>query len=243
MYIKKLYRNYIEYLKKKPQKIRLGKQWLYEWYGILKEQKVPLIHQCRLSKEQKKEIQDYWIKEYGKKIPLLWHRKYYAYSGKSDKRYFPEIFYTTMLEPKFNPDKIARVLEDKSLIVFLYSQVINSLPNLVVPKTICGCASGFYYDGNRHPIAEEDFFACLREWHGNAIIKPTIGGNSGHGVKLLSLEQGMDKRKWDDIEKTVRKYGKDFMIQQKIQLHPDYARLHFQSCNTIRVMTYRTRGG
>ena len=162
--LKKIYRSYIAWLEQRSQKTRLRKQWVGEWLEVLFGDIAKLINKTVLTKEQKAEIQEYWKNVYGKKISLRWHRKYYAFNGKLDKRYFPEILYTTRLEPKLNPDKIAKILQDKNLIESLFARILCENNDIVIPKTICGCSGGYFFDNDRNPVSYEAMIEKLREF-------------------------------------------------------------------------------
>lgn len=240
--LKRTYRKYISWLESRSQAIRVKKQWIGEWIEVLYGNDKTLIRDTKLTLQEKREIQEYWKSTYGKKIPLNWHKRYYGYSGKLDKQYFPEILYTTKLEPLLNPDHISKVLQDKSLIEFLYAKVLDESKDLVIPKTVCGCANGYFYDENRCPMTEEAFREKLSCLDGDYVIKPTLGSSSGHDVELLIMEGGKCKNKDKDIEEIYQYYGKNFIIQEKIQQHKVYGALHPQSINTIRVLSYRKEG-
>lgn len=53
--------------------------------------RVEIYSKVTLSKEQKNEIDAFYLKFYGAKIPYTWHRHFYAMTGKFDKKYFPEL--------------------------------------------------------------------------------------------------------------------------------------------------------
>lgn len=52
-----------------------------------------IINSVELSQDQIHETDEYFLEHYGRKVPLSWHRYYMAFSGKFDKRYFPELLY------------------------------------------------------------------------------------------------------------------------------------------------------
>ena len=237
-----MYRKYIANLNNKSQKIRLRKQWIYEWYNVLLGADSRTIRRTQLKKEEKYEIQQYWEKIYGRKIPLHWHKDYYGFSGKLDKCYIPEYLYSTKLEPKFNPDRIARILNDKALTEFLFARVIDHTNDICVPETAGGCSGGFYYDGNRMPISKKGLLDALRGLNGKYIIKPCVGESSGHNVRLLQLDNGIELIGSERIEDIIDAYQNDFIIQKQVHCHKKYAGLHKESCNTLRIMSYRVNG-
>ena len=76
-----------------------------EWQNI--RRKKHLINKVQLTKEQKAEIQAFYKEHYGTKIKTHWHRLYQSYTGTFRKDYFPEILFSSRLEPKTNPYQIA----------------------------------------------------------------------------------------------------------------------------------------
>lgn len=242
MSLKSIYRNYIKKMRNKPQKVRLRKQIVGEWIEIFtKERKA--VASGKLSKQEKNDIQDYWVKcGYGK-IPLFWHRKYKAYSGKLDKRFFPEYLFTTKLEPIGNKDSITSVLSDKNLIDFIFEKALIENSGIKTPTTVGGCSSGFYFDNSREPVSMDLFLEIMKRYTGYCIIKPSVGESSGHGVRLLNLEMGGgDLISGDSIEKIIQGYGTDFIIQERLKECEDWAVLNPSSLNTVRIITYRVSG-
>lgn len=60
------------------------------------------VYSTKLSKEQIAEVDNLYVDNYGKKIPLCWHESYTAYTGKFDKNYFPELLYIPKFERYMN---------------------------------------------------------------------------------------------------------------------------------------------
>ena len=89
------------------------KIYLHEKENIRKKKK--LYTKVNLSKEQENEIQTMFSSYYGKRYSTKWHRLYQSYTGRYDKNYFPEILYTTKLEPILNPRRYTDVLADKRI--------------------------------------------------------------------------------------------------------------------------------
>lgn len=90
---------------------------------------------------QMNRIQRNFKKYYGKGYSAKWHRLYQGYTGKFDKDYFPEILFSTKLEPILNPRCISLTLEDKNLLEPLY----QSVRGLRIPKTLLGNSGGVFY--------------------------------------------------------------------------------------------------
>ncbi|MCD8039318.1 MAG: hypothetical protein LUE96_09580 [Lachnospiraceae bacterium] len=242
MSLKQIYRNYIRKTVEKKQKLRIRKQWIAEWLGILTTD-AEAVRSVKLTKAEEKEIQDYWRSLYGKKIPLCWHKKYYAYSGKLDKEYFPEIFYTTRLDPLWNRDRITDVLGDKTLNELIFAKAIHESGQITVPKTLGGCANGYYFSEGRKSCTKQTLTKALGNMQRNVIIKPSVGESSGNGVRLLQLRGGgIDNLTGDTINDVMTLYGENFIIQEVVNENEELKALHPESVNTVRIMTYRING-
>lgn len=242
MALKSLYRGFIRNIKDLPKWIRIKKQYIGEKIEVNRMISSKPVNNIQISKQDSERIKAYWKKIYGKEISTKWHRKYYGYSGKLDIQFFPEILYTTKLEPLLNPEYACEVLSDKSLIEFLYNKAITKDNHIIIPKTICGCSNGAFYDGERNPVDRDRIIQIFKTIDRDVIIKPTVGESSGRGVKLLSMSKGVDSISGLDAEHILDDYGKNFIVQEKIIEHSSYKALHPESINTVRVMTYRKDG-
>ena len=105
------------------------------------------------------------------------------------------------------------------------------------PHTIVKKINGYYYD-DRHPLTEvEAIERCsnLKE----AIIKPSLGGTWGIGVKLFQTNDGIVTDANQSVKDLFASYPLGFVVQERLEQHPDMAKLNPTSLNTIRVMSYR----
>lgn len=73
------------------------------------QKKRKLIDKVSLTETQKQEIKEFFRKNYGKSLSTAWHRLYQSYTGIYCKDYFPEILFSTRLEPKLNPYREAEI--------------------------------------------------------------------------------------------------------------------------------------
>lgn len=60
---------------------------------------------------------------YGRSVPTDWHRLYQSYTGVYNVDYFPEILFSTELEPITNPYREAEMLDDKNLLPILFGNM------------------------------------------------------------------------------------------------------------------------
>ena len=202
--------------------------------------KKALYGKCEITKEQKEQIDEFYVKHYGKKIPYKWHLLYQSYTGKFDYRYIPEYLFTTKMEPLNNKRLNVLPLENKSLL----SNFVNGMGDRVrIPKTYVMCVDNRFYDGKLTPISKRDAIDILKELYGgtyDAICKKTVDTSSGRDVRLIKIKNGVDQLQNDSLEDIVKSMGNNFIIQEKIIAHPTFSALYEKSINTLRVITYQT---
>lgn len=77
-----------------------------QYYGekrkIKDKRRIALLQTVNLTSEQVQMVDSFYIKNYGKKISHNWHKLYQSYTGKFDKKYFPEIIFSSVYKPTVN---------------------------------------------------------------------------------------------------------------------------------------------
>lgn len=192
----------------------------------------------KLSIEQKKEVDNYYLKFYGKKIPYMWHEHFFAITGKFDKKYFPELLYIPEYEWAFNSKLYSTCIEDKNITPL----IANGIEKLVSPKVLISCASGVYRDDKYKIISSKKVNEIVRDC-GKVFIKPSIETGSGTGCNIVNFKNGIDTISHNTMESVLNTYGGNFIIQECIKTHPFIKNLHPESVNTFRVITYRMPNG
>ena len=199
------------------------KRFVGEYVNLYKKRK--LIQSVVLTSEQRREIDQLWERSYGKKIPYHWHRLYTYYTGTFDVNYFPEIFYSTILERLYNDSHVALCAEDKSQLDLLLRQ-----PGMATSSTIPLIASnvqGKYYDSDHRMINEDEFVSILHNV-----------GKSGRGVRVLEIKNGIDVKTEEEISDILNSYREDYLVQSFLKTHESVKLLNSSSVNTIRIVTY-----
>ena len=192
-------------------------------YGKLRDRK-------SLTKEQKKEIQDFYQELIGEKVSLYSHEYFYSRSGKYTKEYVPMELYYLDLIPKANDLQFFLAYGDKNITDILF-------PNEKQPHTYLKNVNGyFYFEGQS--ITQERA-ECLCQNLGEVIIKPSLTAH-GHGVRLINVENGIDKKTGDSVSQIFKRYKSDYIIQEKIRQHELMSALNPTSVNTLRILTYRS---
>lgn len=183
-----------------------------------------------LTSDQKKEIQDYYQKNYCKKLPdFLWHQYYYTLNNIFSPKYVPNYILAEINDALYDKT-ISKAYDDKNLYYTLF-------PDMLQAKAYINCINGYYYSNGLHLSLDEALNKASNL--GDVIIKPTYCSCNGDGVKHLHFNNGIDTRSGKSIKNIFVYYGKNFVIQEVIKQHHDLAALNPSSVNTIRMVTYR----
>ena len=207
---------------------------IHEYKNIWKKRNI--WKKVKLTEEQKKQIDDFYKENYGKKVKYWWHRLYQSYTGNFDFRYVPEYIFSTRIEPKTNNRLDAMPFENKNMLSVVFDD-----KNVKIPETYIMCVNGKLFDGNRNLITKEDAGKILKTINNgtyDAVIKATIDTNSGRDVHMISMKNGIDQKSQKDIEKIIDEMGQNFVVQEKIKQHKSLSKLYDKSINTFRVITY-----
>jgi hypothetical protein len=197
------------------------------------KRKKHLINKVSLTEDQKKEISVFFKKHYGKKVPFKWHRLYQSYTGTFRYDYFPEILFSTKLEPKLNPYREAEFLSDKNLLETFF----GSVDRLHIPKTIISCVKGRLRTGSIEMITREKAEVLLKDV-GKCVIKKTTETCSGRDVAVCNIKDGVDKKNGIPVAELLKQFGDNFVVQEFVEQFAPMAKLNHSSLNTFRVATY-----
>lgn len=198
-----------------------------------------LIKTVRLSSEQKEQIQQLWKTNYGKRIPLYWHRLYASYTGVVDVNYFPEIFYSTVLERKYNDPYLALSSENKTQMDLLLRLPAQSQSNVVPMLFYKTC--GAYFNGTHELITEKQAEQILASY-GRCVIKASMDTDSGRDVKVLEMFDGVDKRSGLSTVEILGRFKGDFLVQPFLEEHDVLKKINPSSVSTMRIVTYLIKG-
>ena len=197
---------------------------------VIKKSYRQLSNRKKLTRGQKKEIQDFYKGLIGKKISLSSHAYFYSRTGIYSKEYVPKGLYHSELRPKANYVPYSGVYGSKNM-----SDIF--LPNAKQPHTILKRMNGYFYYENK-PVSKEEAIklcSCLS----NAIIKPVLL-SGGSGIRALEVNNGLTNIDSLSIEKLFDRYGDNFQIQERLKQHEKMNQLNDTSVNTIRIVTYRS---
>ena len=114
-----------------PQQFYLSKIRYGEETAIRK--KKTLYAEVQWTNAQRRQFDEYWIKNYGKQIRPWWHQLYQSINGVYHFDYYPEVLFSTKLEPYLNPQEYSRVFSDKSLTQTLFGQIAGvAFPEMIL---------------------------------------------------------------------------------------------------------------
>ena len=216
-------RDYVKKLVTTIRKRRELKKWRVRITKNLK-------HHRKLTEEQKKEVQDYYVSLIGRKVPLYCHEYFYSRTGFFTKEYIPNNFYHCELVPRANIHRLQGVLGDKNMCDFLF-------PGEKKVHSFLKKINGYYYFESE-PVSEKDAISACKNLK-DVIIKPAKE-SEGRGVQLFSVEDGVTTVDGKTVGQLFNEYGNDFLIQDRIKQHKDMAALNPSSVNTMRILSYRS---
>lgn len=168
----------------------------------------------------------YW-KQFGLRPKKFWYRIFWQNQEQHDPRYIPDDIWFRNVVPHFNHLLFAQAYQDKCL---------NNVyvPDIAHPATVVKNISGQFYDDALHLLEEaEAVDRCMQA--GRFIIKPSVGSGRGNGITFLN---GCDLSE-ADVRRLFAEYGKNFIIQEKLQQHAALSQFHAESLNTMRIVTFR----
>jgi hypothetical protein len=183
------------------------------------------------------ETRKYWKKAYGKKVDPLFHIFMDQNFGLKDYRFLPPNQYIKM-QKIFNETKKKSTYTDKNL----YDLIVRTEKQ---PKNFLKRVNGNYFTFDNTPLLKEGFTEYFQSLGNNAtyIIKPSRTANGKKINKIIFNEDNFEIDgeivNLEDIEKA---YGRNFLIQEKVNQHAVLEKLHPASVNTIRIVTFRWDG-
>lgn len=213
-------------LKRKLAKKREMKKWEVKITKNFKD----LKDHRKLTKEQIKEVDDFYISIIGKKVPLYCHEYFYSRTGHFTKEYIPNNFYHVDLVPRANIHRLQGAFGDKNMCDFLF-------PDENIVHSILKNMNGYYYYEGR-PVSEGEAISLCANLD-NVVIKPSKE-SKGHGVQLFSVKDGVTSLSGKSVAQLFKDYKKDFLIQDWVHQHKGMAALNPTSVNTLRILSYRS---
>lgn len=182
-----------------------------------------------LTRQQRREIQQFYKKNIGHRVPLIWHKFLYSRTGIYSPKWIPVGVYRTEMIGRLNNFPMMEAYADKNISEQLF-------PDVVQPKTFVKNIHGHFYIDNQ-PVSREEAIRCCQQIE-NAIIKPSLS-TRGAGVRKINIQNGVSDWEHQTVEQVFDTYKQDFILQACIVQHPAMRALNPTSVNTIRLLTYR----
>lgn len=197
-------------------------------------QRKKIYETVHLTNEQKAEIDEVFLDNYGYPILDTWHRHYTAFTGEFDKYYFPELLYIPEFEFYMNQNKAYNiVLEDKNFL-----PVIAKGLGVRTPTNLVSCSQGNMIDSKGYTITYHEVINMLSN-AGKVFLKPSVGTSSGDGCRIANFEHGVDLISSQSIENVIRSLKVNYCVQEVVECHKSLRRIYGDCVNTFRVITYR----
>jgi hypothetical protein len=199
-----------------------------------------MIARCRdyrrLTAAQKNEIQEYYLENYGQKINTLWHEYCYFMNGVYSVQYVPHDLYNNRILYSLNAEHLMPAYSDKNAYDLLFRET-----GVRQPAGILKNMHGVFYRDGRAVTVQEAEEACANLTR--VIIKPALESGQGKDVRCFSSANGVTDCENLPVRKLLERYGRNFIVQEKVTQHPLLASLNESSLNTFRVITYRHSSG
>lgn len=183
-----------------------------------------------LSAAQKNEINNFYSKLLGHKVPTIWHQYFYSRTNNFSKYYFPSSEYFVNLIGRLNIYPLKRAYTDKNVLDIV-------LPSNILPKIYLKNINGYFYFCGKPVSKQEAVTLCSNL--GEVIIKPSLTAK-GKGVSKHIIKNGISVGSNKKIGDILDEYRNDFLVQECIHQHKDMSALNPTSINTIRIVTYRS---
>lgn len=188
-----------------------------------------------LTNDQENRIQEFFKSHYGRHISSKWHRLYQSYTGVFCVDYFPEILFSTKLEPKLNNYREANLLGDKNFLSVLFDSCKNQL---YIPATYASCVRGIHRSENDGEIVTKKRIVEALADCGKCIIKKTVDTSSGRDITICQFNNGICALSNRTVEDVLEEYGDNWVVQEFVLQSERLAKLNESSVNTFRVITY-----
>lgn len=235
MSLKRALKRKLKNIKNNSESMLFQKYLRYSEFKKFKSPKRKAIYsKVNLSKVQKKQIDDFFVENYGEKISYIWHKHYTAFTGSFDYKYIPEFMYIPEFEYFMNQYKeYSKVFEDKNILPMMAKMI-----NVKTPKVIVKSIKGYCLDGENNHLEKDELFELLNI-KGEVFLKPTVDTCSGVGCRLIEVKNGIDIKSGEKITDIFSDIGEDYVVQEKISCHKSIKAINETSVNTFRVITYR----
>ena len=182
-----------------------------------------------LTEDQKKEVREYY--KGCPEFSMIYHSVYTARRGIFDPAYMPDELYYGYIEPYYVDREAARYIDNKTY-YYRYFDGFN-LPDLVAKRV-----GSLWFDGDEKPIKNSDVPKLVEKADTELVLKKAENTGGGVGIYFLDKDDPVK-----DLKEKIRLISCDVVIQKAVVQHEVFAKLHPQSVNTLRIMTFLKNDG
>lgn len=186
--------------------IKTRKEWL-------KLQGKQYIH---LNPEQRKLIKELW----GHNADVSLHEIFLSLFGEFNPYLCPYRLLLSKIGILCNDQKYLAAWDDKNYYELFHKDIAT------FPKTVIHNVQGTFMDKDYVLVSDEKAIELMQKYD-ELIIKPSTETGDGKGIKKI-------KPISDDIRQLLRKYGRDYIVQEVIKQHKSISALNPSSVNVIR---------
>ena len=189
-----------------------------------------------LTDNEKKQIDDYYKANYGKKINYCYHRVYKYYSGKFDVKCFPDEFLAPRIFRYINDPSFTKVLSNKNILPYF-----AKMAGVKMPETVILSMRDIYYDKDYNIISRGEAKKLLME-STNIFVKPSTDSSGGKNCKVYDSKAGYDTITDVVAEEILTQYKTDFSVQKMVVNCQSIKKIYPNALNTFRLVTYFHEG-
>lgn len=169
---------------------------------------------------------------------FYWDFFYHSLPHVEKSEYFvPFDYYSSIIEPALNDRRYSAFVSMKNM----YDRIFGNL-EVRLPKTLLRCMNYIYMDADYKPVP--DAKEVIRSIKQDIIVKAASDSYGGYSIRkyIFKEDKLVDIKTLTviEIDSLCKAYKGSFIIQEVVKQHPELARFHPYSLNTIRVMTYRS---
>ncbi|MFQ9516392.1 MAG: sugar-transfer associated ATP-grasp domain-containing protein [Eubacterium sp.] len=184
--------------------------------------------QPELTKDEIKEIDEYWAK-YGIKFKdYCWFQWYYGISGIKSPRFIPNDVYAYIVWPYYDNEGFRHAWKDKNFFE-------RFLPDVTFPNTILRRIHGRFYDSAGSFISDNDIEAITKILvpRKEVIVKDAWDTGEGRGVTKYHIKNE------NDVKAMLKDWSSDnFLVQEVIKQHQFFAQFNESSVNMLRINSW-----
>jgi hypothetical protein len=190
------------------------------------------------NKQYKNEVKSYWNRSLGINVNPVWHLIITSQTGLHDPRYLNQEIWNKHFHKKLNPPTHhVPLISDKNFLDYYIGKQH-------LPKTVFKFVRGTFFNEENKLIQRSEAEEILFSQKKPLFIKSSslFQGKNAHKLSISNgsiILQGL-KLTFNEL---LEKQSQDFIIQQKIEQHPEIAEMHPNSLNTLRLFTIRLKSG